>query len=388
MKLLHVFDIISPSRGGGITTIIRNISRALVARGHELTIYTTDFQLEQKHLAFFPNIEVYPFHCIFSTGNFFYTPSINSTAREQLKEFDVIHLHSFRSYQNIVVHRYAKEYNIPYVIDAHGSIPRTSRSGKSPKWILKWIFDIGYGNNILKDVQKVVAETKDGFDEYITMGVNKDDIRQIAPPFDISEFSQLPTKGMFREKYRITAKHIVMFLGRIHWIKGIDFLIESFGEMSKLRDDSVLVIAGPDDGYKPVLEKLIDRLQLSDRVIFTGFISGDDKLSALSDADVVVQTSVYEQGTGVPFEAILCGTPIIVSRDTVASSNVKEIDAGYLVEYGNTVEMVEVMQYVLDNPAETEKKTARARQYIRENLSLEKGAEKYEELYREVVHSG
>lgn len=388
MKLLHVFDIISPSRGGGITTIIRNISRALVAKGHELTIYTTDFQVEQEHLAYFPNITVYPFHCIFSTGNFFYTPAINSTAREQLKEFDVIHLHSFRSYQNTVVHRYAKEYNIPYIIDAHGSMPRTSRSGKSIKWILKWIFDAGYGNNILKDAQKVVSETRDGFDEYLAMGVNKEDIRLITPPFDISEFSELPPRGLFRDKYRIKAKHIVMFLGRIHWIKGIDFLIESFGEMSKFRDDVVLIIAGPDDGYKPVLEKLISRLNLSDKVIFTGYISGDEKLSALVDADVLVQTSVYEQGTGVPFEAILCGTPIIVSRDTVASRNVREIDAGYLVEYGNNREMVEVMQYVLDNPAETEKKTTRAREYIRENLSLEKGVEKYEELYREVARSG
>ena len=388
MKLLHVFDIISPSRGGGITTIIRNISRALAAKGHELTIYTTDFQLKQEHLAYFPNITVYPFHCIFSTGNFFYTPAIGGTAKKQLREFDVIHLHSFRSYQNTVVHRYAKKYDIPYVIDAHGSMPRTSRSCKSIKWLLKWIFDVSYGNNILKDAQKVVAETRDGFDEYIAMGVNREDIRLITPPFDISEFSKLPPGGLFRDKYRIKAKHVVMFLGRIHWIKGIDFLIESFGGMSKLRDDAVLVIAGPDDGYKPVLEKLINRLGISDKVIFTGYISGDEKLSALVDADVLVQTSVYEQGTGVPFEAILCGTPIIVSRDTVASRNVREIDAGYLVEYGNIDEMVELMQYVLDSPAETEKKTTRAREYIRENLSLEKGIEKYEKLYREVTNSG
>jgi glycosyltransferase involved in cell wall biosynthesis len=385
MKLLHVFDLISPSRGGGMVTIIRNVSRALTMKGHEVTIYTSDFQLDQEYLKSLPNARVHPFHCISSAGNFYYTPAIKSVIRKQLKKFDVIHLHCFRSYQNIVIHQYAKKYGIPYIIDAHGSMPRTSSSSRSIKWFLKWLFDVFYGRNILQDASKVVAETEDGFNEYTAMGVKKEDIRLITPPFDISEFSELPPPGTFRDRYEITTDHIVMFLGRIHWIKGIDFLVESFGEMSKLRDDTALVIAGPDEGHMPVLKKLVNRLNLSDKVIFTGFIGGESKLSALVDADVVVQTSIYEQGTGVPFEAILCGTPIIVSRDTVASCNVKDIDAGYLVEYGNKEEMVEVLQYVLDNPGEAKVKTRRAAAYIRENLSLEKGAEKYEQLYKEVV---
>jgi len=387
MKLLHVFDLISPSRGGGMVTIIRNVSHALTIKGHEVTVYTSDFQLTQKHMDSLPNVEVYPFHCISSAGNFYYTPAIKGVVKNHLRDFDVIHLHCFRSYQNTVIHRYAEKYGIPYIVDAHGSMPRTSSSGRSIKWFLKWLFDVFYGRSILKHARKVVAETEDGFDEYMAMGIKKEDIRLITPPFDISEFSELPPRGLFRDKYKITAEYIVMFLGRIHWIKGIDFLVESFGEMSKLRDDTILVIAGPDEGQMAFLKKLINRLNISEKVVFTGFMGGEEKLSALVDADVVVQTSIYEQGTGVPFEAILCGTPIIVSRDTVASRNVKDIDAGYLVEYGNKKEMVEVMQYVLDNPAETEVKTQRARGYIRENLSLEKGAEKYEELYREVVRN-
>ncbi len=46
----------------------------------------------------------------------------------------------------------------------------------------------------------------------------------------------------------INSKHIVMFLGRIHWIKGLDLLVESFHEMTKSRDDAILVIVGNDDG--------------------------------------------------------------------------------------------------------------------------------------------
>ena len=111
------------------------------------------------------------------------------------------------------------------------------------------------------------------------------------------------------------------------------------------------------------------------------------KLSALVDADVVVQTSIYEQGTGVPFEAVLCNTPIIVSGHTVASANVRDIDGGYLVEHGNISELSDTIKHVLDNPDEAKTKTRKAVTFIKENLSLDKGVEKYERLYEEAISS-
>ncbi len=246
----------------------------------------------------------------------------------------------------------------------------------------------------MRDASRVIAETEVGVSEYKELGINKDKIVLITPSFAIEEFSQLPSPGLFRQKYNIREKHIIMFLGRIHWIKGLDFLVESFYELTKSRSDVILVIVGPDDGYKPTLDRLIDDLNLSDRILYTGFLGGEEKLSALVDADIVLQTSIYEQGTGAPFEAILCNTPIIVSKNTGSGENVRKIDAGYLVEYGNKNELRDMMQYVLDNPAEAKSKTQRAKEYIKANLSLEKGAEKYEQLYadciaaREVNHTG
>ncbi|MFH1647588.1 MAG: glycosyltransferase [Chloroflexota bacterium] len=387
MKLLQVFDLFSPPRGGGTLAIVHNISRALARKGHEVVIYTSDFQLDPAYIKTLPEVEVHPFHCLSSVGNFFFTPGIIGEARRHLREFDIIHLQAFRSFQNLVVHHYARKYGVPYILDAHGSVLRTGRSRTNVKWLFKWFYDVVGGFSILRDAGKVITETEDGFKEYLKMGVPGDRVTRITPPFDIAAFSRLPAPGRFRENYGVTARHILLFLGRIHGIKGLGFLVESFGELSKTRDDTVLVIAGPDDGYRPTLEKLIDSLGISDKVVFTGFIGGEDKLAALVDADVVLQTSVYEQGTGVPFEAVLCGTPIIVSGHTVASANVRDIDAGYLVEYGNVSDLAGTIRYVLDKPAESRAKAKRAGEYIRANLSLEKGIERYEQLYAEVIAS-
>jgi glycosyltransferase involved in cell wall biosynthesis len=147
----------------------------------------------------------------------------------------------------------------------------------------------------------------------------------------------------------------------------------------------VLAIIGPDDGYKPELDRLITGLGLNGKVLYTGYLSGDDKLSALEDAGVVIQTSRYEQGAWAPLEAVLCGTPIIVSSNSGAGEDVRRIDAGYLVEYGDKGQLSDAIKYVFDNPAEARAKTLRAKKYIEENLSMKSGIAKYEKVYQEVM---
>ena len=385
MRILHVTTFLSPS-ANGLITLVRQLARALANKGHEVGIFTSDFELSKEYIGALYPVKIYAYPSWFSLrGLYLYlSPGMFSEAKRVVEESDIIHLHCFRSFQNIVIHHYAKRYGIPYVLDTHGSLLRT-HGRRSFKWLFKWLFDIAFGSKILQNASKVIAETEVGVEEYKEFGVNQDKIALITPPFDIEEFSQLPSPGLFRQKYNIKEKHIVLFLGRIHWIKGLGFLVESFYELAKSRSDVILVIVGNDDGYKSTLNKLIDKLNLSNKVLSTGFLGGVAKLSALVDADVVVQVSIYEYGTGAPFEAILCNTPIIVSKHTNASENVMKIDAGYLVEYGNKNELKDLLRYVLDNPNEAQRKTQKAKEYIKSNLSLEQGVEKYEWLYADCI---
>ncbi|MBI3040290.1 MAG: glycosyltransferase family 4 protein [Chloroflexi bacterium] len=382
MKILQVFAIFSPQVNGTVK-LLYQLSEALMKREHEVVIYASDYKSDQEYANSLPRVKVYPFRSWLNLLGLYLMPGMIAATRKGLKDFDVIHLHCLRSFQNIVLHHYAVKYGMHYVLDTHGSLPR--RHGeKSLKWLLRWLFDITYGYRILRDASKVIAETELGVNEYKEFGVNQDKIVLIPPPFAVDNFARLPAPGLFRQEYDVKEKGIVLFLGRINWIKGLDFLVESFNELAKSRSDVILVIVGNDDGYKPTLDKLIRELDLSDKILFTGFLDGAAKLAALVDADVVVQTSRYEQGAWAPFEAVLCNTPIIVSNNSGAGEDVKKIDAGYLVEYGNKGQLRDMIQYVLEHPAEAREKTQKAKEYIKSNLSLKKGVEKYEELYREV----
>jgi len=377
MRILHLFDFFSPY-GGGTVDLVYKLSSAMAQKGHDVAIYTSDYKMDKDYIASLHKVNVYPFHYLTSFAQFYITPGLVRAVKENIQSFDIVHMHCFRSFQNIAVHYYAQKYGIPYVVDAHGSTPRMG------KRIFKRLFDVAFGYRILRDASRCIGETQVGVSEYREFGVSQDKITVIPPPYDTEAFADLPKSGLFRNQYQLADKKIIMFLGRIHWIKGLDFLAESFYELAKSREDVRLVIVGNDDGFKPVLDRMISDLDLSDRVIFTGFLGGQDKLSALVDADVVVQTSRYEQGAWAPFEAVLCGTPIIVSSNSGAGEDVKRIDAGYLVEFGNKNDFKEKMEFVIDNQVEARVKTLQAKAYIEANLSIGKGIEKYENLYESI----
>ena len=379
MKILHIFLFFSVKYGGGTVDLVYKLARAQMQRGHDVTIYTGNYKLNKEYLGSLKGVKVIPFRSWLNSG-FYIMPGMINEAKKNLKDFDIIHLHCYRSFQNIVIHHYAKKYGIPYVLDAHGSVPRFSR-----KKTLKKLFDIIYGYKIMRDASRVIAETETGANEYRKFGIDDKKIVLLSPPFDTDEFSELPISGKFRSKFSIREKHIVMFLGRINWIKGLDFLVESFHELIQHRKDVILVIVGPDDGYRATLEDLIRRLDLKKKVLFTGFFSGEDKLSALKDADIVVQTSRYEEGAWAPFEAVLCGIPIIVTANTGAGEDVKKIDAGYLVEFGNKKDLCDKIQYVLNNPDIAIEKAKKAKNFIENNMSMRKRIHEYEELYETCI---
>jgi len=305
--------------------------------------------------------------------------------KENLKGFDVIHMHCFRSFQNIILRHYAQKYGVAYILDQHGSLPRLAAGETGYKWILRWLFDIIFGDRILRKAARVIAQNDFAIREYRRFGVEDERIVLIPLFFPVEDFTDLPSPGAFRKQYGIVEKQVIMSFGRINRIKGLDFLVESFYELSRSRQDIVLVIVGPDDGYQGKLKSLVSKLNLGERVLFTGFLGGQDKLAALVDADVVVQPSRYEQAAWAPIEALLCGTPVIVSSNSGSGEDVSRMGAGYLVDYGDKDQMVQALQAILDDPAKAKEKVNRAKECIAKNLCFSKKIEDYERLYQESI---
>jgi len=180
---------------------------------------------------------------------------------------------------------------------------------------------------------------------------------------------------------------MVLFLGRLHPAKGIDTLVEAVEILKRKGVDARLVLAGQDDGYKSTLVNYMECLSIGQqiRLSFVGFLDGIDKLSALVDADVLIQPSRNEAGARPSLESIMCGTPVIVSRDTGAGREITKFDGGLLFKSTDAGELANAIQDIIDHPDEAVDRTEKAKGYIEENLSLDKRIGEYEKLYQEVV---
>jgi len=301
--------------------------------------------------------------------------------KENLRKFDVVHVHSWQQFPDIVVHYYAKKYRVPYVLQTHGSLPRIM-----VKQRLKYIYDLLFGYRVLRDASKVIALSQIEAEQYVCAGVPKEKIAIIPNGIDLSEYVNMPLKNSFKKKFNIPEdKKIILYLGRIHKTKGLDLLVKAYAYLIKnlKHNDAILVMAGPDDGYLAKVKSLSDSLCVSDSMLFTGFINSDDKLKALVDADVFVTTSFY--GFPVTFlEACAVGTPIVTTTLGDYLEWINE-NVGYVTLPTHHM-LAEAMYAIISNHELSEKFSWNGQRLVRTKFSLQKVVDKLENIYSEVVN--
>lgn len=356
-------------------------ARHLARRGHQVTVWSSDFGQGDGS---FPDVcfELKLFPCAFARWGFYPTPALVAWARDHVAEFDVIHLHNLRTFQNVVVASAARRAGVPYLISAHGSL--SHRVGRRTT---KRTFDLLCGRWLIGGARRMIAVSPLEVDQYGEAGISPDRIVMIPNGLDLDEFVQLPAPGTFRQRVGIPADvKLVLSLGRIHRIKGLDLLIEAFGRLQETTVDAVLVIAGPDDdGELARLHTFAAKRGLHSRVQFPGPLYGVDRLAALVDADLVVAPSAYEIFGLVPFEALMCGTPVIISGDSGASRLLQGNEAVYCVPYGDASTLVPMLHQILIDGDMTQRKVQIGQEFARAMLDWQAIAGRLEELYDSLV---
>lgn len=353
MNILLVSNFYKPSwETGGVTKVNYELAKNLVRLGHNVTVYTTDgfnsrLNVKKNVPVDVEGVKVYYFYnlsryfvkkLIFPIP--YYAPLI---IRKYIRNFDVIHIHEHRSLLAVFVHYYAKKYKVPYILQSHGSIfPHFQKKG------LKKFFDQVLGANILKDASKLIALTETEANQYMQMGIDQSKICIIPNGINLEEFENLPEKGEFRKKYSIKeSDKMILFLGRIDKIKGIDLLIDAFSQLITEVNNVKLVIVGPkvDNYYLMMIEK-VKSLNLTDSVLFTGPLYGRDKATAYVDSDLYILPSRYETFPNTVLESCVCGTPVIITDRCGISDIVVNYKLGSVVKFDKIQLKCAIVQFL------------------------------------------
>jgi glycosyltransferase involved in cell wall biosynthesis len=121
-----------------------------------------------------------------------------------------------------------------------------------------------------------------------------------------------------------------LFLGRLHPKKGCDILLDAFARLSS-RESTSLILAGPDQiGWEANLRNQAARLNLTDRVVFTGMLQGNMKQGAFASADAFVLPS-HQENFGISVvEALAAGVPVLISNRVNIWREIDADRAGYI----------------------------------------------------------
>ena len=335
MKILHVAHFFYPclSAGGVVNASYQIASNQ--SKGNDVKVISSDSCKERLK---FPNgrydvdvdgIKVDYFRNLsngFKLKTMLDTPlGASFKIRKDIKDYDIVHIHEHRQTLAILASYFARKNNIPYIVQAHGSVlPFFQKEG------LKNLFDKVFGFKILHNASCVFALTEVEKEQYLKMGVDEDKIEIVPLGINLEEYENLPAYGKFRSKFNIDENDkLILFVGRIHEIKGLGLLIDAFNDLvnQDSEENSLegngednghsikLAIVGPDDGYLTELEDKIEEYSLEENVIITGPLYNEEKQEALVDCDLFVMPSKYESFTTSGLEAMACSKPLVLTKN-------------------------------------------------------------------------
>jgi glycosyltransferase involved in cell wall biosynthesis len=391
---------------GGPPVKVRGIAKALACRGHQVTVLTACFndaeadvplnaptRLSQSGswISQDKEVEAVYLSTLLNYRATTINPRVVSFCLRRLRDFDVVHIYGLYDLLGSVVAWFCRRRGIPYVLEPLGMFGPKVRSHKKKRLYGRFV-----GKPLFQGARAVIATSETEREELIEGGIATEKIVLRRNGLDLNEFKTLPARGAFRAKLGIGEKRpLILFLGRLSFIKGLDVLVRAFSQIDALRAlpdgrataprDARLIIAGANDrdGCVETVRTLIDEFGLEQQVILSGPLYGKEKLQALVDADLFVLPSVYESFGNAAAEAIACGTPVLVTDQCGIASLVD--GAGLVVPC--TVEgLTEGMKQLLaDESLLTQLRESCAG--VARNLSWEEPVSALESLYASLVGS-
>src|SRR5262249_45983428 len=205
---------------------------------------------------------------------------------------------------------------------------------------------------------------------------------------DLEEFLEMPDRKVFSSLFpEVRDRGIVLFMGRLDPKKGLDVLVPACARMLRpsYRKDVCLVVAGPDlIGYRPTLQRLVEREQLQEHVVFTGILSGERKLAALAAADMFVLPSRSEGLSVAVLEAMAARCPVIVTR----ACNMPEGEGrqgGVVGREGDVTALSDAIDVLMGDMGLRRAMGEGGSRVVRERFSWSSVATRMAEVYEDIV---
>ncbi|MDE2451213.1 MAG: glycosyltransferase [Gammaproteobacteria bacterium] len=383
LRVLQVISSMSRLRGGP-TVAVLNTLEALGRRGVVVDALATDddgiegrldvpvdrfVDFEGQQVRFFPR----------QTLKYAFSAPLQRWLHDNIRRYDIVHTHELFSFAPLAAARFARAAGIPYVMTPHGALDTWGMRHKSR--IVKAASIRLVEGPLMATAAAVNFMTPLEQSRAARHGLS---FRPMVLPVgvvDLAEPQQTtmePIDGLLGDTRRM-----ILFLARLHPIKGADTLLRAYAALED--SDSVLVFAG---GGPPSmvesLRHLASQLGLDGRVRWLGFTAGAGKRWLLSQAQLFALPSASENYGIAAIEAMHAGLPVIVTTGCGLADFVSRHEAGIVTD-GSVAALRSALEKLLASEELSRNMGAAGRRAVRQELSLDIFGERLEMSYRRLL---
>jgi glycosyltransferase involved in cell wall biosynthesis len=327
---------------GGPVAALYGFTKNLIKSGHAVTIFTTDadgtgnLEVPTGCEVMVDGVPVYYFKRWWfgrtaKPFTLFFSPDMGKQlARLKPGDYDMVVVQASFLDPGRMAAKAAKRANIPYFCYTQGSLAPWAINHK---WLKKRIYLGLIEEKILQQSAGIVVCNDTELEYLKRIGITAP-AKRIPWGIDSPESLVKPDRRALAEMFPSLAggNRYVLFLSRLHPVKGLELLVPAFARVAPHYPDWRLVIAGPDEGgYQKVLESMIEQLGAGDRIIVTGMVKESGKAALLANAEVFTLPSFSEGFSMSVAEALGYERPVVITK-TCYVPEVQEWNCGLTVQ--------------------------------------------------------
>ncbi|MBN1656737.1 MAG: glycosyltransferase [Deltaproteobacteria bacterium] len=302
------------------------------------------------------------------------SPSMHRALKERVECTDIIHSHSLWCMTNLYPGLVARGKRCRLVISPRGTLSTWAlRRSYWRKRLVWWA------------AQRRVVKASHCF--HATSESELRDIRRLGFRQPVAVIPNGVDIDSEIGDYERPSRRQLLFLGRIHPIKGIDILLEAWRDLQDEAPDWELRIVGPDyEGYLSHFKDIAFRLGVK-RVSFEGPVFGNDKTRVFRQADLYVLPT-YTENFGITVaESLAHGVPVIVTRGA-PWKDIESNGCGWWIEIGKTP-LIECLRKAFRLSAEELKSRGnRGRQWMERDFGWPRVGRMMKETYTWLLEGG
>jgi len=308
-----------------------------------------------------------------------------------MQKCDVLHVHSFKSFQFEITSILKMLKNKPFIFTSHGTMIDLSMTGifkdKANKSIFNNLYDQFLKYFLMNSPDTIIVHSNYEKRLTINYGVKQQKITVIPHAVDVNRFSKPHLTENFLKKYHLSPKNqILLHVGRIlRNYRDHHQLIEIFREILKDYPDARILFLGEDfdPKYRRELQRMIKKNDLSQKVLFDFRPTQEDISGAYLASSMFVFPTRHRETFGIPIcEAGAAAKTCVAPRICAMPELIQENKTGLLYKLDDTHDLKKKILYLLNNPEINKKMGSKAQEYILANYTWDKVFELNEKVLR------